>query len=289
VLTLLNALDRTDFQAATTGLAAGQPGQRYSDAQLRLCLVFLSACGVLRISHINDQPVESWGTPLGTARRPDGDTVDQYLNTIIQRDEKNDEAPMPPTLPGQVRPGGLIETAQLNSLLGWAQAGLLTDRLPHSQAVLRQRRMGCRTAAVAGTEQDIQPLTWVKATAPNRRLLSAVPLTEFVPLEGEITVGKSERKTCVVRVADTQVTFPELGQRRVVVLETAAGTRLGNTTASHPRRTPLGDEQAMTTVGILNAMRFQQRVENGFKVDKHEMDSDALPTQSASGASDGTL
>jgi hypothetical protein len=334
-----------------SGLAAGQPGQRYSDAQLRLCLVFLSACGVLRISHINDQPVKSWGVALDTPRRPDGDTVDQYLNTIIQRDEENDEASMSLTLPGQVRPGGLIETAQLNSLVGWAQAGLLTEQVWHfdghtieytGQADIGKTKHGTKEKSVQAvrrftlyngisaysayypasvpfadalrqmvskanavlppayrirklsfdkegwdaellqwleTEQDILPLTWVKATAPNRRLLSVVPLTEFVPLEGEITVGKSERKTHVVRVADTQVTFPELGQRRVVVLETAAGTRVGIfTTASHPRRAPLGDEQAMTTVGILNAMRFQQRVENGFKVDKHEMNSDALPT-----------
>jgi hypothetical protein len=334
-----------------SGLAAARPEQHYSDEQLRLCLVFLSAYGVLRISHINDQPVESWGTPLSTRRRPDGDTVDQYLNTIIQRDEEDEQAPMPPTLPGQVRPGGLIETAQLNSLLGWAQAGLLKEQVWHFdghtieytgqadigktkhgtkeksvKAVKRftlyngisaysayypasvpfadaLRQMVCKANAILPpayrirklsfdkegwdaellqwleSEQDIQPLTWVKATAPNRCLLSAVPPSEFVPLEGEIMVGKSEQKTCVVQVADTQVTFPALGQRRVVVLETAAGTRVGiYTTASHPRRAPLGDEQAMTTVGILNAMRFQQRVENGFKVDKHEMNSDALPT-----------
>jgi len=77
------------------------------------------------VSHINDQPVESWGAPLGTARRPDGDTIDQYLNTIIRRDEAGDEASTS-VLQGQVRPGGLIDTAQLNSLVCWAQAGLLS-------------------------------------------------------------------------------------------------------------------------------------------------------------------
>jgi hypothetical protein len=65
----------------------------------------------------------------------------------------------------------------------------------------------------------------------------------------------------------------------VVALETAAGTRVGiYTIASPPWEAALDDERAMTTVGLMNAMRFQQRVENGFKVDKHEMDSDALPT-----------
>lgn len=331
-----------------SGLATAQPGQRYSDEQLRLCLVFLNAYGVLRVSHINDQPVESWGMPLSAARRPDGDTVDQYLNTIIQQDEQSDEAPM---LPGQVRPGGLIETAQLNSLVGWAQAGLLNEQVWHfdghtieytGKADIGKTKHGTKEKSVKAikrftlhngvsaysayypasvsfadalrqmvskanevlpaayrirklsfdkegwnaellqwleTEQDIRPLTWIKATAPNRRLLAAVPLSEFVSLEGEITVGKSERETRVIQVADTQVTFPDLGQRRVLVLETVAGTRIGiYTTASHPRQAPLDDEQAMSTVRVLNAMRFQQRVENGFKVDKHEMNSDALPT-----------
>ena len=76
--------------------------------------MFLQAYGVLRVSHINDQPVKSWGAPLGTRRRPDGDTIDQYLNTIIRRDEADDEASSAPASPGQVRSGGLIDTAQLN-------------------------------------------------------------------------------------------------------------------------------------------------------------------------------
>ena len=88
--------------------------------------MFLQTYGVLRVSHINDQPVESWGAPLGTARRPDGDTIDQYLNTIIRRDEADGEASSTSVLLGQVRPGGLIDTAQLNSLVCWAQAGLLS-------------------------------------------------------------------------------------------------------------------------------------------------------------------
>ena len=48
---------------------------------------------------------------------------------IIQQDELSAEPIEALDLPGQVRTGGLIETAQLNSLLGWAQAGLLTDRV----------------------------------------------------------------------------------------------------------------------------------------------------------------
>ena len=45
------------------------------------------AWGVSRISHINDQPVEEWGVPLDTTRRPDEDTLDQYLNRLIESDD----------------------------------------------------------------------------------------------------------------------------------------------------------------------------------------------------------
>jgi hypothetical protein len=101
----------------------------------------------------------------------------------------------------------------------------------------------------------------------------------FVSVVGAIQVGKSEQMHHVVRVADTQVTFPDLGPRRVVVLETEAGTRIGiYSTALHPRQTTLDDQRAMSTIRLMDTMRFKQQVENGFKVDRHEMDSDAIPT-----------
>ena len=313
--------------------------------------MFLQAYGVLRVSHINDQPVESWGAPLGTPRRPDGDTIGQYLNTIIRRDEADDEASSATALPGQVRPGGLIDTAQLNSLVCWVQAGLLSGDVWYfdghtieytGQADIGKTKHGTKRTSVkavkrftlfnginglteyAPTEvsfdqamrrmvakanitlpsgyrigklafdkegwdaellqwleqkQDIIPITWVKATTTNRRLLAAVPPVEFVPIQEDMTVGREEQETRVLQIADTRVTFPDLGERRVVVLETEAGTRLGiYTTALHPKEAALDDERAMTTLGLINTMRFKQRLENDFKVETNEMNSDAIPT-----------
>ena len=128
-------------------------------------------------------------------------------------------------------------------------------------------------------EQQVMPITWIKDTTTNRRLLADVPQSAFVSVAGAIQVGKSERVHHVVRVADTQVIFPDLGPRRVVVLETEAGTRIGiYSTALHPRQTTLDDQRAMTTIRLMDTMRFKQQVENGFKVDRHEMNSDAIPT-----------
>ena len=58
LLTLLNALDQSGCQRALASLEVKDASDRYADEQLRLCLVLLMAWGVLRISHINDQPVE---------------------------------------------------------------------------------------------------------------------------------------------------------------------------------------------------------------------------------------
>jgi len=351
LLSLLQPLEQTGFQTVLADLGVAQPGDRYTDAQLRLSLVLLNVWGVLRMAHINDQPIESWGVILDASRRPDGDTLDKYLNAIIQQDQAEAEMPSGAVLPGQARPGGLIETAQLKSLVGWAQAGRLKDEVwdfdGHiieytGQADIGKTKHGTKEKSVKAVkrftlyngmaayslyvpasvtfaealrhmltqanavlppacrirklafdregwdadllhwlerEQDMIPLTWVKATAPNRQLLDEVPPSEFVPMEGEISVGKDEACVQVARIADTQVTFPDLGQRRVLVLETKAGTRIGlYTTARRPGEATLDDERAMTTVGLLNAMRFKQRIENGFKVEKHEMDSDAIPT-----------
>ena len=94
-----------------------------------------------------------------------------------------------------------------------------------------------------------------------------------------MTVGKDEQETRVVQIADTQVTFPDLGSRRVVVLETEAKTRLGiYTTALHAKDAALDNERAMTTPRLIDTMRFKQRIENDFKVETNEMNSDAIPT-----------
>jgi hypothetical protein len=347
----LNALDRTRFLRALEPLAVMEPEQRYTDEQLELSLAFLNAFGVLRVSHINDQPVHSWGIPLGTSRRPDGGTVDQYLNTILARDEMEAVTSGLNVQPGQVQPGGRIDRAQLGSLAYWAEAGVLSDDVwffdGHAieytgQADIGKTKHGTKEKSVkavkrftlfngiaalseyfaAGTtfaeamrqmvskanavlspsyrirklsfdkqgwdadllrwleeQQQIMPITWIKDTTTNRRLLADVPQSAFVPIAGAIQVGKSERMHHVVRVADTQVTFPDLGPRRVVVLETEAGTRIGiYSTALHPRQTTLDDQRAMTTIRLMDTMRFKQQVENGFKVDRHEMHSDAIPT-----------
>jgi hypothetical protein len=347
----LNALDRTSFLRALEPLAVMEPEQRYTDQQLQLSLAFLNAFGVLRVSHINDQSVHSWGIPVGTSRRPDGDTVDQYLNTILARDEMKAVVSALKVQPGQVQPGGLIDHAQLRSLAYWAEAGVLTDdvwffdghtieytgqadigKTKHGtkeksvKAVKRftlfngiaalseyfatsitfaeaMRQMVSKANAVLSPsyrirklsfdkedwdadllrwleeEQQVMPITWIKDVTTNRRLLADVPQSAFVSVAGVIQVGKSERMHHVVRVADTQVTFPDLGPRRVVVLETEAGTRIGiYSTALHPRQTTLDDQRAMTTTRLMDTMRLKQQVENGFKVDRHEMNSDAIPT-----------
>jgi hypothetical protein len=347
----LNALDRTNFVPALASLAVMETEQRYTDEQLQLSLLFLNAFGVLRVSHINDQPVNSWGIPLGTSRRPDGDTVDQYLNTIVARDEMEAVASSAAARPGQVQPGGPIDRAQLCSLVCWAEAGLLTGDVwffdGHTieytgQASIGKTKHGTKEKSVKAIkrftlfngiaalseyfaasvtfaeamcqmvskanavlppaycirklsfdkegwdadllrwleeEQRVIPITWIKDTTTNRRLLADVPQSAFASVAGTIQVGKSEHMHHVVRVADTQVTFPDIGLRRVVVLETEAGTRIGiYTTALHPRETTLDDQRAMTTICLMDTMRFKQQVENGFKIDRHEMGSDAIPT-----------
>ncbi len=142
-LTLLQPLDRAGTPAALAPLQVAEPGDRYTDQALQTSLLFLSAAGVQRVAHINDQPVESWGTVLDTSRRPDADTLDQYLKAIQTRDELPAPA-QPPTCPpdpsstdlavdspasgvGQIQPEGIIAQALNQSLVGWAQAGLFQD------------------------------------------------------------------------------------------------------------------------------------------------------------------
>ena len=127
-------------------------------------------------------------------------------------------------------------------------------------------------------EQAIIPFTWVKDTAPNRALLAGVDWAEFIALDEAVTVGKSDQEHCVRRLADVDLTFSDLGVWRVVVLETETGTRLGIATTALRPAAALADPGGMATVAVLNAMRYKQRIENSFKVRRHEMASDALPT-----------
>jgi hypothetical protein len=349
-LTLLHGLDRSGYQQAMAGLRVMEAGDRYSDEQLRLCLVLLQAWGVLRLSHINDQPVVEWGLPLDSKRRPDGNTLDQYLARLIESDEANSPSSVAERL-GQICPGGLIDTAQQASLRGWAEAGLSEGEVWYfddhvvqytGQARLGKTKHGTKHISVKAVnrytlynglcslseyfpvqvtyaealrhlvtkanqclpaadrigklafdragwdaellrwlqdEQEIVPITWVKRVTTNVKLLAAVPDEIFVRIDQAMPLGKANQHQ-VVRIADTKLDFPKLGPQRVVILETRAHKRIGiYTTALQPGEAPLDDRRVMTTLGLINAMRFKQRIENGFKVDVHEMESDAIPSQ----------
>jgi len=358
LLTLLNPLDVAGTYPALSPLSVAEPGDHYMDRALQTSLIFLSAAGVLRLSHVNDQPIASWGTVLNTPRRPDADTLDQYLRVLQTQDARSvphDDATgqpckCPPDPVGQVCPEGLIAQAQSQALTEWAQAGLFQDPVwyfdGHTIEYTGQARIGktlhgtkhisvkavdeyCLFNHVPGltgyfptsvsyeqalrqmltqaqaalppdrrvrklafdkegwnagllewlVAQDIIPLTWVKDTSTNRALLASVDSHAWVEVEDAVTVGKSDQEHRVVRVADVDVAFPDLGTRRVVVLETDLGTRLGIfTTALRPTDAPLDDERVMPTLAVLNTMHHKQRIENSFKVRRHEMDTDALPT-----------
>ncbi len=125
---MLNPLDVSGYQSALSELCVRGGPESYSDEQMRLGLVLLSAWGVPRISHINDQPVESWGLTLGSWRRPDADTLDQYVQALIELDEVDSPTTVVERL-GQIRPGGVIDRAQQTSLQGWVAAGLLAGEV----------------------------------------------------------------------------------------------------------------------------------------------------------------
>lgn len=108
-----------------------QPADSYTDEKLRLITVLLQAAGVSRISHINDQPLNGWGVALDTPRRPDGDTLDHYLQAIIDLDEGEGGAEAAAARLGQIRPAGVIATAQAQSLRQWATADLLDGTVWH--------------------------------------------------------------------------------------------------------------------------------------------------------------
>jgi hypothetical protein len=346
---LLNGLECSGYQSALSELCVREEAEPYSDEQMGLALVLLSAWGVPRLSHINDQPVESWGLPLDSRRRPDADTFDQYLQALIERDEVDSPTSAAERL-GQIRPEGLIDRAQQASLQGWVAAGLLAGEVWYfddhvveytGQAALGKTKHGTKHISVKAVtrytlhnglcslseyfpltvsyaeamrhlvtkanaclppadrigklafdragwdaalltwlqdEQQLIPITWVKRTSANVKLLGTVSDEEFVGLERQAPIGKDGQHQ-VVRVADTNLDFPHLGDQRVVILETQADKRIGiYTTALHPRQAALADQRAMTTIGLIDAMRLKQRIENSFKLDKHEMESDAIPT-----------
>jgi len=348
---LLNPLELSGYQEALSNLCLRGEGDTYSDEQMRLAMVLLSAWGVSRISHINDQPVESWGLPLDSSRRPDADTLDQYLQRLIELDEADSPSIVEERL-GQIRPNGLIDQAQQSSLQAWVAAGLLEGEVWYfddhvveysGQADLGKTKHGTKRISVKAVtrytlhnglcslseyfpltvsyadamrhlvskanaclppavrirklsfdragwdaallswlqdEQQIIPITWVKRTSPNVKLLDTVSDEEFVDLDADaqMPIGKKGQHQ-VACVADTSLDFPRMGRQRVVIMETQAQKRIGiYTTALHPRQTTLDDPRAMTTIGLMDTMRFKQRIENSFKLDKHEMESDTIPT-----------
>jgi len=347
-LTLLDGLGQSNYVHALEGLDIQQTNARYLYEQLCLGLVLLSAWGVLRTNHINDQPVEEWGLLLDKTRRPDGDTLDQYLNQIIELDEVGSETSAPQRL-GQIRPGGMIDMAQQASLRYWVEAGLTEGDVWYfddhvveysGQARIGKTKHGTKHTSVKSVnrytlhnglcslseyfpvtvsyaqamrhlvskanaclppeqrihklsfdragwdaellqwleEEEVVPITWVKRTSSNIKRLDEVAEDEFVPMNSAMPLGKTDKQQ-IDYVADTILDFPHLAGKRVIILETNTQKRVGvYTTAPHPRDAPLVDERAMSAVDLMDAMRYKQRIENRFKVEIHELGSDALPS-----------
>ena len=349
-LTLLNPLDRSGFQSALSGLSVAGAGARYGDEKLRLALVTLQAAGVLRMSHINDEPIASWGVVLDSTRRPDGDTLEQYLKQLIALDEEGAGEEGCGQRLGCIRPDGIIAQAQQASLRAWAEAGLLTDEvwrfdghtveyygqakigktkhgtkeksvpaidrytlyngmgaltdyfptsvsydevlrqmvekanqaLPEDQRIRKlcfdKEGWNAKTLLWLSQEKGIVPTVWMKNTAPNVEALAQIPNHAFEPVGTEMTIGKSNKRQ-VLYIADTRVSLPHLGDSRVVVLETHDQQRIGiYTSAPTPAECGLDDNRCMSTDEVLEALRLQQHIENSFKVDVHQMGSDAIPT-----------
>lgn len=353
---MLDGLRQSNYQQALQGLSRQQANVRYTSEQLLLSLVLLPAWGVLRLSHISDQPVEPWGVLLDSPRRPDGDTLDRLLNELIALDEVDSDTAVEQRL-GQIRPGGIIDLAQKTSLRYWVEAGLTEGDIWYfddhvieytGQARIGKTKHGTKQVSVksvnrytlhnglcslseyfpltvsyaqamrhlvtkanaclspenrisklafdrAGWDADlltwlqetagIVPITWVKRTNNNVKQLNAVNDDEFVSIDTALDLGKTDRQQ-IVNVADTTLNFSQLGQKRVVILETSESKRIAiYTTAPHPGAVPLTDAQGMGTVSLIDAMRYKQRIENRFKVEVNEMNSDALPTHKTYSAS----
>ena len=350
LLTLEDGLSQSNFEESVSRLCVDEKEHGYGHARLCQSLVLLTAMGVLRVSHINDQAVESWGVLLDKSRRPDGDTLDQFLNEIIRADEVGSKSTVSERL-GQIRPDGLIDMAQRTALCNWVEAGLtegdvwyfddhvseytgkarigktkhgtkhisvksvnrytlhnglcaLSEYFPvtvsYAEAMrhLVQKANACLPPAFrirklsfdrAGwdasllqwlqQEAEIIPITWVKRTKSNIKLLDTVADNLFCAIDTSMPIGKTDKQQ-VVSVADTTLEFPHLGLQRVIVLETNTQKRIGiYTTAPHPACVSLSDLQAMSACNLMDTMRYKQRIENRFKVEVHEMGTDALPSQ----------
>jgi len=348
-LTLLDGLGQSNYDQALKGLDIQPAHARYLHEQLCLSLVLLSAWGVLRSNHINDQPVEEWGVLLDKSRRPDGDTLDHYLSQIIAMDEAGSDTSVAQRL-GQIRPEGAIDKAQQASLCYGVEAGLTEGDVWYfddhvveysGQARIGKTKHGTKHTSVKSVnrytlhnglcslseyfpvtvsyaqamrhlvskanaclppeqhigklafdragwdaellqwlqeEAGVIPITWVKRTSSNVKRLDEVDEDEFVAMDIDMPLGKADKQH-IVNVADTSLDFPHLAGQRVVILETNTQKRVGvYTTAPHPRDVPLADERAMSAVNLMDAMRYKQRIENRFKVEIHEMGSDALPS-----------
>jgi hypothetical protein len=344
-LTLVPLLERTGFCAAFAGLQVTTAAAEYDDAVFHFCLLWAQVWGLERLAHLNDQPAEAWAVPLDAPRRPDYDTVQGYLATVLEQDGAQDAAH-----PDQVRADGLIDTAQTNTLQQWAAAGLFRERVwyldghtveYYGAESIGRTRHGTKHTSVRGVaeyclfnwapaltvyrpadchlnevlpelitqandhlppdrqirvvafdkegyaatllrwcdDHDVIPITWLKATAPNRQALAAVAAEEFVDLPAALTLGKAGTEHQVVRVAETQVAIPDHRAVRTVVLETDQGQRFGILThALRPEEGALEDERVLTTVAVLEAMRLKQRMENYYKLLRHELAGDAIPT-----------
>jgi len=329
-------------------LSVCDDGDRYGDEKLRFALVALVAAGVVRLSHINRQPKESWGVVLDSVRRPDGDTLDSYLKELLERDEEGVECSIEERL-GRIRADGLIVKAQQSSLRYWAEADLLKDEVwrfdghtieYYGEGKIGKTKHGTKAKSVHAVdrytlyngicgltdyfptstsydealremigkaqealpeeyrirklcfdkegwkgetlkwlweEHKIAPIVWVKNTAPNVAALNRIDDAQFVDVPHELLIGKGDKHQ-VMRIADTTVHFPTLGLNRVLALEIVGGKRIAIfTTAPTPEESPLDDPHCISTVSLLEALRLQQHVENSFKVDVHQMGTDALP------------
>jgi len=294
LLSLLSPLAKTGYVDAMSGLFVPEL-DRYNNEQLQLCLVLLIAKGVFRISHVNDQPVEDWGVLLDSPRRPDGDTLDQYLNRLVELDEVDALATVSQRH-GQIRPGGLIDMALQASLCGWVSAGLLAGEewyfdchiLEYTgQAKLDKTKHGTKHCSVKAIKrytlqnglcslneyfpshvtfaealrilvtkannclpekykirklafdregwdadllnwlqkQQIVSITWVKKTNLNVQSMKEISDDEFITIEKR-SLGKEEPQQ-IVRLADIEMSFTDLGVQRTVILETDKNLRHG--------------------------------------------------------------
>jgi len=338
-------LEWTGFFTAFSRLEVVAEEALYSDQTFQLCLFWAQVWGMKRLSHLNDHPAEEWALPLDAPRRPDYDTAQSYLAQVLAQDGSLDAEH-----PDQVREGGLIDTAQVQTLRQWAAVGLFRGRVWYldghtveytGDESIGRTRHGTKHTSVRGVmeyclfnwapaltvyrpaesslnqvipelvtkanrhlppdrqvrivafdkkgydatllrwfdHQDVIPVTWLKATAPNRRALAAVPKEAFMDLSEPLTMGKAGKEHQVVRLAESTVNIPDHRPVRTVVLETLQGRRFGIIThALRPGEGSLHDGRVMTTIAVLEAMRLKQQAENYYKVQRHELAGDAIPT-----------